>query len=263
MAVDRTSPHCIHNEPGTPGRIPQRRNHYAETCPELRAVSETREDTERRLHPLSARQNNTHAHPTRPHRSHQTGHGRCRDLDEHASRRIDIPPLWDAHRKDQHAHTGLPRSGPDRNDDHPRQGSCADTRCAHPLFWQHLQSREGQQTTNSGSDWLFPGTRAGRPISPETLLHNIRESGIAIQGVRNQTIRGLVEELDPTSLANLTGYATITLSRHATAATVPWSAYVTDKNPRYATERQTSDVKGQPDESGQTRQDRGHPANRS
>lgn len=110
-----------------------------------------------------------------------------------------------------------------------------------PLFWEHLRSREGQQTTNSGTNWLFPGARAGRPFSPESLLQNIRDMGIAIQGTRNQTLRGLVEELDPTSLASLTGYAPLTLSRHATAATVPWSSYVTDKTPRFAKERPTED----------------------
>ncbi len=106
-----------------------------------------------------------------------------------------------------------------------------------PLLLAHLNSCEGQQTVNTGTDWLFPGLRAGRPRSPNTLLLQLRNIGINIQGVRNTTIRRLVEEIDPTSLAQMTGYGRNTLARHATAATIPWSTYVVDKNPHLGVER--------------------------
>lgn len=42
---------------------------------------------------------------------------------------------------------------------------------------------------------------------------------------------------DPTSLSRMLGYSKQIMSKHATAATVPWSSYVIDKNPRFANER--------------------------
>lgn len=102
-----------------------------------------------------------------------------------------------------------------------------------PLFLAHLESRDQGGTVNTGTNWLFPGVRAGQPRSPNTLLLQLRDRvGIDIQGVRNATIRGLVEEIDPSSLSKMLGYSKQTMSKHATAATVPWSSYVIDKNPQ-------------------------------
>jgi len=107
-----------------------------------------------------------------------------------------------------------------------------------PLFLAHLENRQHGGTVNTGTNWLFPGIRAGRPRSPVTLLFQLRDKvGIDIQGVRNTTIRGLVEEIDPHSLSKLLGYSRQVMAKHASAATIPWSNYVIDKNPRYAKER--------------------------
>lgn len=111
-----------------------------------------------------------------------------------------------------------------------------------PLLLTHLEDREGQQTVNTGTNWLFPGVRAGQPRSPNTLLLELRRVGIDIQGVRNTTIRRLVKEIDPTSLARMTGYGKGTLGRHATTATIPWSTYVIDKNPYFAHPRTAGPV---------------------
>ncbi|GAB3578208.1 hypothetical protein GCM10027406_14020 [Leifsonia lichenia] len=111
-----------------------------------------------------------------------------------------------------------------------------------PLFLAHLDARDRGGTVNTGTNWLFPGTRAGRPRSPNTLLAHLRERvGIDLQGVRNTTIRGLVEEIDPTSLSRMLGYSKQIMAKHATAAAVPWSSYVIDKNPQYASERPRGD----------------------
>lgn len=109
-----------------------------------------------------------------------------------------------------------------------------------PLFLAHLESRDRQGMVNTGTNWLFPGQRAGKPRSPNTLLLKLRAIGIDIQGVRNTTIRGLVEEIDPTSLSRMLGYSKQVMSKHATAATVPWSSYVIDKNPRFAARKGSS-----------------------
>ncbi len=106
-----------------------------------------------------------------------------------------------------------------------------------PLFWAHLETRAGQQTVNHGTRWLFPGVRAGRPSSHNTLLLKLRHLGVQIQGVRNTTIRHLVQEIDATSLARMTGYSKQTMARHASAASATNSSYVVDKNPHFARER--------------------------
>ena len=104
-----------------------------------------------------------------------------------------------------------------------------------PLFLAHLDARDSAGTVNADTDWLFPGARAGRPKAPETLLQRLRDGiGIDIQGARNRTIRGLVEEIDPSSLAKMLGYSKQIMSKHGSAATVPWSSYVVGKNPRFA-----------------------------
>ncbi|MEH6781958.1 MAG: hypothetical protein V7618_10395 [Rhodoglobus sp.] len=109
-----------------------------------------------------------------------------------------------------------------------------------PLFLAHLHARDSAGTVNTGSIWLFPGARAGRPKSPNTLLLQLRDGiGIDIQGVRNRTIRGLVEEIDPSSLAKMLGYSKQVMSKHGSAATVPWSSYAVGKNPRFAKEKPT------------------------
>ena len=110
-----------------------------------------------------------------------------------------------------------------------------------PLFLAHLRTRDSAGMVNTGTNWLFPGTRAGRPRSPNTLLLQLRNKmGINIQGVRNRTIRGLVEEIGPTSLSRMLGYNKQIMSKHGSAATVPWSSYVVDKNPGYAEEKPSS-----------------------
>jgi hypothetical protein len=107
-----------------------------------------------------------------------------------------------------------------------------------PLILAHLDTRDSNGTVNTGTNWLFPGVRAGRPRSPNTLLTQLRDGiGINIQGVRNRTIRGLVEEIDPSSLAKMLGYSKQIMSKHGSAAAVPWSSYVVGKNPRFAKEK--------------------------
>jgi hypothetical protein len=113
-----------------------------------------------------------------------------------------------------------------------------------PLFLAHLESRDRTGTVNTGTNWLFPGVRAGEPRSPNILLLQLRDKmGIDIQGVRNTTIRSLVEEIDPTLLSRMLGYSRQTMAKHATTATIRWSSYIIDKNPHYAEERPT---KGEP-----------------
>lgn len=58
------------------------------------------------------------------------------------------------------------------------------------LMRTHLANRPNMRTTNSaGSTWLFPGTRAGRHLHPNTLMTRLRQLGINPLGARNAALR--------------------------------------------------------------------------
>lgn len=47
------------------------------------------------------------------------------------------------------------------------------------LLTEHLAARPNMRTgSSSGSEWLFPGYRAGQHIHPNTLMERLREIGI-------------------------------------------------------------------------------------
>lgn len=94
------------------------------------------------------------------------------------------------------------------------------------LFWQHLQDPSNQRTANTGTDWIFPGTRAGRPLHPATLSERLKVLGVDAQRVRNATLRDLAQEVDARSLIDLLGYSESVIARYATRAGAPMSDYV-------------------------------------
>ena len=64
------------------------------------------------------------------------------------------------------------------------------------LFWAHVSNRSNQQTTNVGTRWLFPGSRAGMPINSLTLQQRILILGIDPQRARNATVKNLTAQID-------------------------------------------------------------------
>lgn len=98
-----------------------------------------------------------------------------------------------------------------------------------PLFWAHVSDPSNQQTTNVGTDWLFPGFRAGQPIVPQTLQERLRVLGIDPQLSRNAGLRNLTAQVDVRTLSELLGYSAITLANHAGQAGGLMSAYVEAK----------------------------------
>jgi hypothetical protein len=98
-----------------------------------------------------------------------------------------------------------------------------------PLFWTYLANPSNQQTTNVGTDWLFPGFRAGQPIVPHTLQRRLRVLGVDPQRSRNAGLRNLTAQIDVRSLSDLLGYSTITLANHAGQAGGHMSDYVEAK----------------------------------
>lgn len=99
------------------------------------------------------------------------------------------------------------------------------------MFWQHLQNPGNHNTANTGTDWLFPGTRAGRHLHPRTLTDRLRVLGIDAQRARNATLRDLTQEVDARTLMDLLDYSPGTIAQHAARAAVPMSDYITLKNP--------------------------------
>jgi hypothetical protein len=100
------------------------------------------------------------------------------------------------------------------------------------LFSSYISDRGNQQTSNTGTDWLFPGYRAGHPIGPNTLADRLRILGIDTQAARNTTLRTLAHQLDARSLADLINYSPQTLALHAVRAGTPMSDYITLKRGR-------------------------------
>lgn len=100
------------------------------------------------------------------------------------------------------------------------------------LFWQHLQNPSNQRTTNTGTHWIFPGTRAGRPLHPSTLSEQLKVLGVDAQRARNATLRDLAQEVDARSLIDLLGYSKPVIARYASRAGAPMSDYVELKHPR-------------------------------
>lgn len=101
-----------------------------------------------------------------------------------------------------------------------------------PLFWAHVQDRDNQQTTNRDTDWLFPGYRAGRPISAPTLQARLTSFGIQPQRSRNSTLRQLAAQIDPHSLADTLGYSVAVMARHAELAGSHFGAYAGTARPQ-------------------------------
>ena len=104
-----------------------------------------------------------------------------------------------------------------------------------PLFWEHLSNRGNQQTSNTGTNWLFPGFRAGQHIHHRTLGERFLVLGIDPQRARNATLQDLVRQVDARSLIDLLGYSGSIVTQHASRAGAPMSDYV-DLH-RYQTDR--------------------------
>lgn len=93
-------------------------------------------------------------------------------------------------------------------------------------FWNYVQHRPNQQTTNTNSPWLFPGNLPGQHTHPDGMLQRLRNWGIDLNGVRNATLRDLTRQLNPTALADSLGYSTPVIHQHAAAAAAPMSDYI-------------------------------------
>lgn len=75
------------------------------------------------------------------------------------------------------------------------------------------------------SRWLFPGKRAGRPVTPDTLGRHLRDLGIPPRLSRTAALSQLALEIPPAVLAELVGISPGTAARWAGITGGNWAAY--------------------------------------
>jgi hypothetical protein len=98
------------------------------------------------------------------------------------------------------------------------------------LLREYLSARPNLRTGNSGdSECLFPSTRAGRHLDPQTIMHRVRRSGVDLLGSRNAALRELVRQVPPPIVATQLGYSHQVTIRHAELAAEPMSRYAAEK----------------------------------
>jgi len=61
----------------------------------------------------------------------------------------------------------------------------------------HIRHRPNLRTAGGavGTPWLFPSSRAGRHIDPQSIMKRLRTLGIDLQGARNTALQALVTEI--------------------------------------------------------------------
>lgn len=79
--------------------------------------------------------------------------------------------------------------------------------------------------TNAGARWLFPGRRAGQPMTPDTVERRLRLAGIPALSGRTAALRHLVLQAPAPVIATMLGYKHQQAARVAAEAGSPWSRY--------------------------------------
>lgn len=94
------------------------------------------------------------------------------------------------------------------------------------LLRQLLAARTNMNTAaNPDSRWLFPGGRAGQPLTAGTLAHQRQILGISTNQSRTAALRELTLQAPAPVVAEALGYGANTAHRHRHAAAGTWSRY--------------------------------------
>lgn len=93
------------------------------------------------------------------------------------------------------------------------------------LIRQHLRSRPHLRTGTSANPWLFPSTRAGRHLDPQTIMMRLRTLGIDLLAARNRAFGELVLQCPPSLVAEALGYSPEVAHLHAQSVAEPWARY--------------------------------------
>lgn len=93
------------------------------------------------------------------------------------------------------------------------------------------QRRRGSSAYLSDPDhWLFPGGRAGQPVSRSHLSQRLRATGVDIRSARNGALLQLAGEVPPVVLADLLGISISNAVRWVEGASGQWSTYANRSN---------------------------------
>jgi hypothetical protein len=94
------------------------------------------------------------------------------------------------------------------------------------LLRQLLAARTNMNTAaNPDSRWLFPGGRAGQPLTASTLTHQLQALGIPTNQSRTAALRELTLQAPAPVVADALGYGAGTAHRHHHAAAGTWNRY--------------------------------------
>lgn len=95
------------------------------------------------------------------------------------------------------------------------------------LLRKHLQNRPNLRTgSDTASPWLFPGSRTGQHLHPNTIMLRLRGLGIELRGARNTALDEHISVTPPPLVADALGYSYQVAFLHADAAGNTWSRYV-------------------------------------
>ncbi|WP_406442380.1 hypothetical protein OHB00_39920 [Streptomyces sp. NBC_00631] len=94
------------------------------------------------------------------------------------------------------------------------------------MLLDYLEQRPNTMTaTNPDARWLFPGRRAGQPMTPVTLELRLRYLGFPTQRGRPAAIRHLVLQTPAPVVARMLGYHGDTAARLAEEVGGTWRLY--------------------------------------
>lgn len=102
----------------------------------------------------------------------------------------------------------------------------------------HLRNRPNLRTTGGavGTPWLFPSSRPGWHLDPQSIMHRLRWVGINTLGSRNTALKELVAQVPAPLVAEMLGYSDKVTQKHAAEVGNTWAKYVHPPEPR-ATEQ--------------------------
>lgn len=93
------------------------------------------------------------------------------------------------------------------------------------LLIAQLHNRTNMNTGTGKSSWLFPSTIAGQHISPNTILHKLRDIGIDRKAARVVALRQLVTKTPPAVVATTLGYSYQVTEKYAARAGDEYATY--------------------------------------
>ncbi|WP_326821458.1 hypothetical protein [Streptosporangium sp. NBC_01756] len=113
------------------------------------------------------------------------------------------------------------------------------------LLQDYIAHRTNMRTaTNPGSQWLFPGRRAGQPLRPEWLAKQITQMGVPTTAARGAALRQHLQDSPAPIVADALGFHPVTAAKLAAETGTTYSRYAPGdhtRSPRPLPQRRTDD----------------------